>query len=211
MERALMIRLSGYASVCAPLLAILALAGFVVVVGSSSVAEGAASASFYVPTVAALASTALLAVGLVGLFLFQEEHLGRLGLAGFVLALVGTIFAAGGQWTYVFVMPQFAPAVPELINEGSGSVLIGFFGSYVVMAIGWLLFGLATLRARVLPRWAAMLLVAGAALTMLPLPSRTLVLAIAVGALGYRLAGRATASGGGRASARDVGLAGQVG
>jgi hypothetical protein len=37
------------------------------------------------------------------------------------------------------------------------------------------------------PRWAAFLLVAGGAIAFLPLPSRTLVLALAVGYLGFRM------------------------
>lgn len=188
MARALVIRLSGYAAIAAPLLAILALVGFLVFVGSGEIAEAARSASFYLPAAAALGSAAMLAVALVGLFLYQEERLGLLGVAGFLLGLLGTLLAAGGLWTYVFVVPHFAEAVPELINESTGSVLVGFFGSYALMAVGWLLFGLATLRARMFPRWAALLLVAGAAITIIPLPSRTLVLALAVGFLGYRLA-----------------------
>ena len=191
MERDLLIRLSGYASIAAPLFALAALVGFIAVVGSDDISDAARSASFYFPAVMALASIACLAVALVGLFLRQEQQLGSLGVAGFLVALVGTLVAAGGLWTYVFVVPHFAAAVPEMINESTGSVLVGFFGSFALMAVGWLLFGLATLRAKVFPRWAALLLVAGAAITILPLPSRTLVLALAVGVVGYRLTGDA--------------------
>jgi hypothetical protein len=57
-----------------------------------------------------------------------------------------------------------------MINEGSGSVLAGFVLSYAVLAVGWILFGLATLRAGIFPRWASLLVVAGAAIAFLPLP-----------------------------------------
>jgi hypothetical protein len=87
----------------------------------------------------------------------------------------------------VFVVPHFAGVTPELVNESTGSVLAGFVLSYAVLALGWILFGLATLRAAVFPRWAALLIVAGGAIAFLPLPSRTLVLAIGVGLLGVRL------------------------
>ena len=60
--------------------------------------------------------------------------------------------------------------------------------SYLVMGVGWLLFGVATLRTRVFPRWAVILLIVGAIVTVLPLPSRTLLLGIAVACLGYGLA-----------------------
>lgn len=147
----------------------------------------AGTAAFYVPAASAVGSVVLLALGLVGLYLRQEERFGAFGAASFAIALFGTILAAGGQWTYVFVIPHFAGAVPELVNEGTGSVLAGFVLSYAVLALGWILFSLATLRAAIFPRWTSLLVVAGAAIALLPLPSRTLVLAFAAAALGGRL------------------------
>jgi hypothetical protein len=147
MTRNVINRLSGIACIGSAILAVLALVGFLVVVGSDPIATAAGKAAFYVPTVAALASTALLGLGLVGLYLRQEERLGTLGVVGFVTALLGTIVAAGASWTYVFVVPHFAPVTPELINESTGAVLAGFVLSYLVLAIGWALFGVATARA----------------------------------------------------------------
>ena len=190
MARTSFIRAAKWASVGAAVLAVAALVGFLTVVGSDTISEAAGSPTFYVPATAALASSILLVVGLVGLFLYQEEQLATLGVTGFLIALVGTTLAAGGQWTYVFVVPHFAGPVPELINESTGSVLAGFVLSYAVAAVGWVLFGLATLRTRIFPRWATFLLVAGGAIAFLPLPSRTLVLALAVGYLGYRMTTR---------------------
>lgn len=187
MARNALIRTCAAAGVGAALLALAALLGFVTIVGSDKIADAARDWTFYIPATFALGSAVLLAIGLVGLYLHQEPRLGGFGAAAFVLALAGTILAAGGQWTYVFVVPHFADVTPQLVNESTGSVLAGFVLSYAVMAIGWILFGLATLRATIFPRWAALLIVAGAAITFLPLPSRTLVLAIAVGLLGVRL------------------------
>ena len=193
MARSALIRTCAAACVGAALLAIAALVGFVTIVGSDKIADAARDWTFYVPATFALGSAVLLAIGLAGLYLHQEARLGPFGAAAFVLALAGTVFAAGGQWTYVFVVPYFAGVAPELVNESTGSVLAGFVLSYAVLALGWILFGLATLRAAVFPRWGALLIVAGAAIAFLPLPSRTLVLAIAVGLLGARLL-RGTAS-----------------
>ena len=179
MSRNLLFRVASYASLGAALLAITALVGFLVVVGSGTISEGAQSAAFFVPTGAALGSMVLLGVALVGLFLFQEARLGSKGVFAFLLALVGTLLAAGAQWTYVFVVPYFADSVPELINESAGVVLAGFVLSYAVLALGWVLFGVATLRAGVLPRRGAIAMIVGAAISFLPLPSRTLVLTLA--------------------------------
>ena len=52
---------------------------------------------------------------------------------------------------------------------------------------GRLLFGVATLRARVYPRWAAILLIVGAVLLGLPVPGLEIVLAVAVAWLGFAL------------------------
>jgi hypothetical protein len=187
MARTTMVRVGALACVGAAVLAITALFGFIAVVGSDPIADAARRAAFYIPASAAFGSAILLGIGLVGLYLHQEERFGVFGAVAFVIALLGTIAAAGGQWTYVFVVPHFAPVVPEMINESTGSVLTGFVLSYAILALGWVLFGLATLRARVFPRWASLLVIAGAAIALLPLPSRTLLLAIAVAILGVRV------------------------
>jgi len=57
----------------------------------------------YIHATFALGSAVLLAIGLVGLHLHEEARLGAFGAGGFALALAGTVVAAGGQWTYVFV------------------------------------------------------------------------------------------------------------
>lgn len=188
------VRWSGPVCIAAGLLAVATLVLFAVVVGSGTISAAATSPSFYAPTVAALSSTVLLLVGLIGLFIRQAGELRTLGLVGFVVGVAGTALAAGGQWTYVFVLPYLAEKAPDLADASSGSVVAGFMLSYAIMAIGWLLFGIATLRTRVFPRWAVVLLIAGAVVILLPLPSRTLLLGVAVSCLGYVLAGPARAS-----------------
>ncbi len=194
MARTTLVRLGALSCVGAAVFGVAALAGFVAFVGSDPIADAAGSATFYLPAAAAFGSAALLGPALVALYLRQEERFGAFGAVAFCIALLGTIAATGGQWTYVFVVPYFAPAVPELVNESSGSVLAGFVLSYAALALGWILFGLATLRAGVFSRWASLLVVAGAAIAFLPLPSRTLVLAIAVALLGLRLLREAPAA-----------------
>ena len=187
MSRNLVLRVASYASLGSAILAITALVGFIVVVGSGTISQGARSAGFFVPTGAALSSVLLLGIALVGLFLYQEARLGPRGVVAFVIALVGTMLAAGAQWTYVFVVPYFSDSVPELIDESSGVVLVGFVLSYALLALGWVSFGIATLKAGVLPRRGAIAMIAGAAISFLPLPSRTLVLTLAVAYLGGAL------------------------
>ena len=119
---------------------------------------------------------------------------GALGLTGFVLALLGTVLAAGAAWSQVFVVPRLAEVAPAVADQGAGSVLAGFMLSYLLFGVGWLLFGVATLRTRTFPRWAIILLIVGAAIAILPLPSRALIVQLAVGYLGLTLLRRRDAS-----------------
>jgi hypothetical protein len=74
----------------------------------------------------------LLALGLVGLYARQSEATGVPGLASFLVAFVGTVLA-------------------------QGFVLAGLLAD-----LGWALFGVASLQARVYPRAASILLIVGA-------------------------------------------------
>ena len=100
--------------------------------------------------------------------------------------MVGTTLAAGALWSQVFVVPRLAEAAPEVADEGAGSVLAGFLLSFLLFGVGWAVFGAATLRARVFPRWAVVLLIVGAVVSILPLPSRALVVEVAA-CLGFTL------------------------
>ena len=166
-------------------LAAAALPLFLGVVGSGTISAAATSVWWYVPALAMLASTVALLVALIAMYVPRAAALGRFGLLGFLAALVGTVLAAGGAWSYVFVLPYLAADAPSLADESSGSVLVGFVASYAVMSLGWLLFAVACRRSRGLPRWATTLLAIGALVTVVPMPSRTLLLAIAVACIAH--------------------------
>jgi hypothetical protein len=59
--------------------------------------------------------------------------------------------------------------------------------SFITFSLGWLLFAIGTLRARVFPRAAAILLIVGAVFVFLPLLFTTVVFAVAVAWLGFAL------------------------
>lgn len=69
---------------------------------------------------------------------------------------------------------------------------VGFGVSLLLHVLGWILFGLISLRARVLPRWAVVLAMAGPVFWLLgemgfPLPLPVSVFAIGVAWLGFAL------------------------
>ena len=59
--------------------------------------------------------------------------------------------------------------------------------SFLSVVIGWLLFGVTTLRARVYPRLAAVLLIVEAVVSLAPIPLSGIVLSVAVAWLGFVL------------------------
>ncbi len=185
-----LIKVGGVSAIASALLAVLSFILYLIVVGGGRISEAATSAVFFLPSGAQLLAMALLLVGLVALYVRQAEMFGALGLIGFLLALLGTTLAAGALWSQVFVVPRLAEVAPNVADRGTGSVLAGYLLSFLLFGVGWLLFGVATLRTRIFPRGAVILLIVGAVISILPLPSRALILEIAAAWLGFTLLGR---------------------
>ena len=138
-----------------------------------------------------LAGLILLAVGLVGLYARQADAAGSLGVVGFLAAFTGTVFFAGFFWANMFVAPALAVGAPEFLDHGGR--FPGFRLSLLLYAVGWGLFGLASLMARVHPRAPVVVLVLGAALDLLGASLSGLVIDGAFVWLGFGLfSGRAT-------------------
>jgi hypothetical protein len=123
----------------------------------------------------------LLQFGLIGLYARHAEKVGWLGLTGFVLTFFGAGLTAGilflqsavpliaSRSSLIAYELLYGPPVVVLLNEGS-------FGG------GIILFAVATMRARVYPRWAGLLVIYGIALYLaswVP-PDRVLSHAIAL-------------------------------
>jgi hypothetical protein len=147
--------------------------------------ELALTALFFFQQALYLLGLILLSVGLVGLYARQSETAGLLGLVGFLGAFIGTVFFTGFFWANIFVAPALAIRAPEFLDLGGR--FPGFYLSLLVYAVGWLLFGLASLRARVYPRIPVALLTVGAALDLLTAPLSGLVLDAAFVWLGLSL------------------------
>ncbi len=134
-------------------------------------------------------ATLLASLGLVGLYASQAEASGTIGLLGFLLAYTGTVLISGAFWAQAIFVPLVAEAAPESLYYGGTARWLdfGFVGSFSLFALGWLLFGVATLRAQVYPRWAAVLLIVGVVLVVLRLPVTSAVFDIALAWLGFWL------------------------
>jgi hypothetical protein len=118
------------------------------------------STSFYlIESTDAIAEAGML-VGLVGLYILQARNLGRVGVAGFLLAFVGTALVLLSTLLVLIFLDRLGETLLGLLF---GSGLIGWL-------VGFVLFGIATFRARVLPRWTGVLLVAYPMLLWLGFP-----------------------------------------
>jgi hypothetical protein len=101
--------------------------------------------------------------GLIGIYLRQSEETGMLGLAGFVLAFVGTALYAGGQLIFgAMIQPYIATQAPTWLDPGSPFAQVTrlmLLIIYLPLLIGYLLLGIATLRAHLFPRLGSWLII----------------------------------------------------
>lgn len=138
----------------------------------------------------------LLVFGLIALYAYQLEAVGRLGLVGFVVSMIGTVLLTAVAWLGAFVDPALASEVPDFYTAARGGEVGGTVGALLgigvlvpvlIQAVGWTIFGIATYRARVFPRWAAVALVVGALLLFVPVQGVPVVFQLAVASLGFLL------------------------
>ena len=163
-----------------------------VLIGGQPESVVAGTSALITVRIAFVAASVLVLLGLEGLSASQAEQTGTLGLIGFLMAFTGTVMVAGLQWSAAFLGSWLAEAAPELLDTEPGGLLAaGLILSFVLFALGWLLFGLASLRARVLPRGAAVLLMVGAVLLfillLLEAPGSGVVFGAALAWMGYAL------------------------
>lgn len=187
MPSSYLIRLSGLAAVSGGVLFLLAEVLSLLVVDFENFSAAATTGSYFFTSLLFLLGGVLLLAGLVGLYAYQSEATGVLGLAAFLVAFLGTALAVGAFWTQLFVVPSAALEAPAFVDaeQVAGPLDAGFTLTFALVAVGWALFGLSSLRARIYPRVAAIVLIVGAVITFLPLPLTTLALDVAVVWLGF--------------------------
>ena len=125
-----------------------------------------------------LAMCLLFLLGIAGIYARQVERAGWLGLAGFLLLTLSWWLQTAFVFAEAYILPELANAAPQfvesflgIVNPGSPvemniGVLPAAYGLLgILYMLGGLLFGIATLRAGILPRWPAGLLAVAALLT----------------------------------------------
>jgi hypothetical protein len=123
----------------------------------------------------------LFLLGIMGIYARQVNNAGWLGLAGFLLLSLSWALQTAFVFAEAFILPLLATAAPQFVDGVLGTLARGqasevnlgalptiySLGVGVPYMLGGLLFGVATFRAGILPRWPAGLLAVAAALTPL--------------------------------------------
>ncbi len=129
--------------------------------------EGAGSVAWLVTHSLLLVALLCGMLGLVALYARRVGEIGCMGLWGFLLAFSGEVFLFSKIYYSAFVYPVLvtkAPAFVEKYGDGASVGILPFIFSLGpgLVALGFTLFGISLLRARVSPRWATWLMVGGA-------------------------------------------------
>lgn len=121
----------------------------------------------------------LFLLGITGLYARQAKEAGWLGLVGYLLFSLAWALQLPFVFTEAFLLPPLATSEPavvvsflSIINESTAEISLGALPSLYTLAgalymLGSLLFGIAMLRAHVLPRAATLLLALAGPLAIL--------------------------------------------
>ncbi len=145
-------------------------------------------------------------LGMAGLYARQVKASGWLGLVGYLLFSLFFALTSAFVFAEAFILPVLATEAPKfvagflgIITNAPSEINLGALPTLYMVAsdmyvLGGLLFGIATFRAGILPRWAAGLMAVGAVapfvLAVLPHPlDRTFAvpMGVALAGLGYAL------------------------
>jgi hypothetical protein len=103
------------------------------------------------------------------LHLRQADPAGGFGTMAYVLTMVFSTALAGALWAFTFVFPALSSTQLDTLSDNTpASLSVGFYVTFFGFGIALLLFAIATLRAGVLSKIGAGVLIASALLSALP-------------------------------------------
>lgn len=175
MSSSTLIRLCGLALVASSVLFVISILGYL-----TGPRPGTSWGPEHSPTLDDLTSfigvlvAPLEVLGLVGLYIRKPQATGVFGLVAFIIAFFGGMLQAGEAWyarfvEWVLYYPElvlvlYPPVNPEPYGYASiftvpGPYAVGSALTYPLYLLGWMLLGIAFLRARLFPRPAVVSLI----------------------------------------------------
>jgi hypothetical protein len=128
------------------------------------------SATHAINSAASIVAFALLVLALVAAYDREARPAGTLGVIALGAAIVGTVFMAGDWWYEAFAVPRVAEVAPQVIDTFvGGRLLVGGLLSFALFGLGWVLFGIASLRAHVFPAAISVAILVGGLLSGVPI------------------------------------------
>jgi hypothetical protein len=108
----------------------------------------------------------LLMVGSVGVHAYQSNHAGLFGKLAFGLAFLGSAFLFAHEWGQVFFIHSMALAAPDALQAMEDAPGLNAFDLEAIIVLGtftlgWILFAVSMLLAKVFARPGPVLVIAG--------------------------------------------------
>ena len=163
MSTRLLYRLSGGTLIAASLLIIVGsiLSNILFSGGRNTTPQQYMSLPWLLVGLVSLIGSMLFVIGLPGMYLRQAGRAGVLGLVGFILVFFDFLLQGTFSTLQVTVLPLLAQVASKLLEGETlpGSMFLLLLVFSLLDVIGAILFGIATIRAQVFPRWTGVLLI----------------------------------------------------
>lgn len=151
-------------------------------VDNSRFSEAVTTGPFAATAALRLLAIPLLAWALIAVHLRQQDRAGRLSLVGAVVSLGALMLVSGYLFADLFIAPVLAEVAPGILDgtTDSGRIGFGMMLAWGVPNVAFLLLGIATVRARVLPRWGGWALIVAGAINIAPISGTPVITGIAL-------------------------------
>ena len=145
-----------------------------------------------ITSIAQIVAFAMLVIALIATYDLQAREAGVLGLIAVGAAILGTVFMAGDWWYEAFAVPRIAEVAPSvMVDFAQSRLLFGGLLSFALFGIGWVLYGIASVRAGVFPAAISWAIAVGGLVSAVPIAvaylSGNVILGLALVALGIWL------------------------
>jgi len=160
--------------------------GLYSVMDRSDIVAMSADPTFRAANIAYAGMFPFLLIALVALYERRASAGARAGTLGFCAAVVGTFSLGANMWFEAFAVPWLLETVPQILTIEKAVIWqVGFVSSYMLFALGWILFGISCLQARVVPPALALaVVVAGVVGYFAGMPPFGVPLGLAIAAMG---------------------------